>query len=149
MPDSVSISALQNRRSSIFLPDPFCSSPSPPSSPIPRHSFRRCGSRQFIVADFQHQNLQMHEATVNCLAFCKALCDDFLRLKAKNREIVTLCTLQCCSVRFSFLDFIKIFRFWLTVWTLFAHFCISKSKPNQHLQECFAQQIQLNTPVPI
>lgn len=44
-------------------------------------------------------DVQLHESTVNCLAFCKALCDDFVQLKAQQKSILLICTMQITAVR--------------------------------------------------
>uniref|UniRef100_A0AC35GMZ3 Histone H2B n=1 Tax=Panagrolaimus sp. PS1159 TaxID=55785 RepID=A0AC35GMZ3_9BILA len=42
----------------------------------------------------QHHEIELHPSTINCLAFCKALCDDFLRLKINAQNTMLLCCLQ-------------------------------------------------------
>ncbi|KAI1724774.1 c2 domain-containing protein [Ditylenchus destructor] len=44
------------------------------------------------------QGIELHDSTVNCLAFCKALCDDFIRLRAQHRCILLLGSLQITAI---------------------------------------------------
>ncbi|KAI6225927.1 BAI1-associated protein 3 [Aphelenchoides besseyi] len=50
------------------------------------------------LLDMRKCDVEMHEATVNCLAFCKALCDDYIRLHIKSTEILLICTLQIIPI---------------------------------------------------
>uniref|UniRef100_A0A914E438 Uncharacterized protein n=1 Tax=Acrobeloides nanus TaxID=290746 RepID=A0A914E438_9BILA len=41
---------------------------------------------------------KLHESSVMTLAFCKSLCDDFLRLTVQNTSILTLCCTKIVSI---------------------------------------------------
>lgn len=41
----------------------------------------------------------LHESSVMMLAFCKSLCDDFLRLAIQNKSILMLCCTKIVTVR--------------------------------------------------
>uniref|UniRef100_A0A915EVC2 MHD2 domain-containing protein n=1 Tax=Ditylenchus dipsaci TaxID=166011 RepID=A0A915EVC2_9BILA len=53
--------------------------------------------QQDLMAECK-QGAELHDSTVNCLAFCKALCDDFLRLRAQHRSILLLGCLQITAI---------------------------------------------------
>jgi hypothetical protein len=46
----------------------------------------------------QKIDVELHESTFNCLAFCKALCDDYVRLQIHNIDISLICVLQIIPV---------------------------------------------------
>ena len=56
----------------------------------------------FFQSKVQESETELHPSTISCLAFCKALCDDFLRLKINAQSTMLLCCLQIANVSSSF-----------------------------------------------
>lgn len=68
--------------------------------------------------DMNRNEPLLHEGSVMMLAFCKSLCDDFLRLSVQNGSILSLCSTKIVSVRFRCTFSIRKknhFRSWLNV----------------------------------
>uniref|UniRef100_A0A914YP45 Uncharacterized protein n=1 Tax=Panagrolaimus superbus TaxID=310955 RepID=A0A914YP45_9BILA len=66
----------------------------PPNSP----NFEEKTTHFFQSKVQEPPEIDLHPSTINCLAFCKALCDDFLRLKINAQNTMLLCCLQIVNV---------------------------------------------------
>lgn len=50
----------------------------------------------------QRYDVDIHDSAVLCLAFCKSLCDDIVRLDLHDVEMMLLCYLQVITVNNNF-----------------------------------------------
>ncbi|KAE9555168.1 hypothetical protein FO519_001592, partial [Halicephalobus sp. NKZ332] len=64
-----------------------------PSSPVEEKG-NAFFTASFSAASMINKETEMHSSTINTIAFCSALCEDFQRLNIQNPNTMLLCSLQ-------------------------------------------------------